>query len=229
MSESYTPADRRPIATREKKWSKATAAWMVRRGISANSISLAGMICGMASGFTLAATSFTVSPAREILWFVSGCLIQLRLSANMLDGMVAVGSGTASPVGELYNEVPDRVSDTFTLCGLGYAAGGLPLAGWVAALLAMFTAYVRAIGKAAGAPQEFCGPMAKPHRMFLATVTSLYCAFAPAAWQPLWSVRGYRGGVPAAILAVIAIGAFITALRRLARVARNLRQAKGSK
>jgi phosphatidylglycerophosphate synthase len=229
MTESYTPADRRPIATREKKGSKAMAAWLVRRGVSANAISVFGMLCGIASGFTLAATTWSDPMVARVLWLASACLVQLRLSANMLDGMVAVGSGTASSVGELYNEVPDRVSDTFTLAGLGYAAGGFPLFGWIAALLAMFTAYVRAIGKVAGAPQEFCGPMAKPHRMFLATVTSLYCAFAPLSWQPHWELAWFRGGVGALVLAVIAIGALITALRRLSRVARNLHQLKGTK
>jgi phosphatidylglycerophosphate synthase len=53
--------------------------------------------------------------------------------------MVAIEAGTASPVGELYNEVPDRVSDTATLIGAGYAVGGHPTLGYVAACLALFT------------------------------------------------------------------------------------------
>ena len=47
----------------------------------------------------------------------------LSLLANLLDGMVAMGRGVASPVGELFNEVADRVSDTAILLGLGWAAG----------------------------------------------------------------------------------------------------------
>lgn len=31
--------------------------------------------------------------------------------ANMLDGMVAIESGRASPLGELYNDAPDRIAE----------------------------------------------------------------------------------------------------------------------
>ena len=42
-------------------------------------------------------------------WLVLAALgIQLRLLCNMLDGMVAVEHGRATPVGALYNDVPDR-------------------------------------------------------------------------------------------------------------------------
>jgi phosphatidylglycerophosphate synthase len=39
----------------------------------------------------------------------------------MLDGMVALASCRDSKVGELYNEVPDRVSDAAVFIGVGYA------------------------------------------------------------------------------------------------------------
>ena len=38
-------------------------------------------------------------------------------------------------MGELYNEVPDRVSDAATLIGLGHAAEGWPVLGFLAAIL----------------------------------------------------------------------------------------------
>jgi len=65
--------------------------------------------------------------------------------------MVAIASGTASPVGELYNDVPDRFSDAATFIGLGFAAGGYPMLGWIAAILAIMTAYVRILGKSLSA------------------------------------------------------------------------------
>ena len=99
--------------------------------------------------------------------------------ANLLDGMVAIGRGVASPVGELFNEVPDRVSDTAVLVGLGVAAGSVWL-GLAAALAAMATAYVRTTARAAGAPSDFGGPMAKQHRMALVTALALWCAVIPA-------------------------------------------------
>jgi phosphatidylglycerophosphate synthase len=215
----YQPTERRPIAARRWPIWQHTATWLARRGVSANSISLAGMVCGMAAGAALAATAYT--PGWELLGFLAGAaFIQLRLLANLLDGMVAIESGRASVVGELYNEVPDRVSDTATLVGAGFAAGGDALLGALAACAAMFTAYIRAMGKAAGAPQEYCGPMAKQQRMALLTVVAVYCGLAPAAWQPTWNGRG----LVAAALVVIALGSLLTAVRRLVRIATNLRK-----
>jgi phosphatidylglycerophosphate synthase len=124
----------------------------------------------------------------------------------------------------LYNEVPDRVSDTAALVGAGYAAGGDVTLGYVAACVALFTAYVRAAGKAAGAPQDFCGPMAKQHRMAVLAGVAVFCGLAPASWQPAWG--GPPGwGLAAAGLLVIAAGGLVTAARRLARTAVHLKKA----
>ena len=62
-----------------------------------------------------------------------------------------------------------------TLIGLGYAALSSPELGYLAACAALFVAYVRATGKATGTEQEFCGPFAKPQRMFVVTVCALWC------------------------------------------------------
>jgi phosphatidylglycerophosphate synthase len=140
----------------------------------------------------------------------------------MLDGMVAIASGRASAVGELFNEVPDRISDTATLVGLGYAVGGNVTLGFTAACVALFTAYARAMGKVAGARQEFCGPMAKQQRMLVATLVALYCGLTPESWQPRWDVSPSSAGLPTAALVLIIVGGLATAVRRLARIARTL-------
>jgi phosphatidylglycerophosphate synthase len=139
----------------------------------------------------------------------------------MLDGMVAIEGGRASPVGELFNEVPDRVSDAATLIGAGYAACGDVVLGFSAACAALFTAYVRAMGKAAGANHEFCGPMAKQQRMFTVTAVAVYCGLAPLDWQPAWAAWPGRG-LMAAALALILLGSLVTVVRRLRRIAATL-------
>lgn len=205
------PADRRPIAARDLGAMQRAAAWLVQRRASANGISLAGMAAALLAGACLAAIP-AAPGAAWALWLGAAVLVQLRLLANLLDGMVAIGRGIASPVGELFNEVPDRVSDTAILAGLGWAAGQ-PALGLAAALAAMATAYVRAVGRAAGAPSDFRGPMAKQHRMALVTATAMWCALAPAAWS---------APVPGAVLWVIVIGAVLTTARRLAGIAKAL-------
>jgi phosphatidylglycerophosphate synthase len=133
--------------------------------------------------------------------------------------MVAVKSGKASPLGEVYNELPDRISDAATLIGAGYAAASIPCLGFVAACVALLIAYIRAIGKIATGRQDYSGPMAKPHRMFVMTLASLFGAAAPAAWQRAdcgWNFM-------AIALGVIILGGIITACHRVARLARALK------
>ena len=216
------PLDRRPIAARDLKVMQAVAAWMAAKGFSANGISVAGMIFGLLGGVALFTTARTPDLWSRGLWVAGAACVQLRLLANLFDGMVAIARGTASKVGELYNEVPDRVSDSAILIGLGYAPGGHVLLGYAAALAAMMTAYVRAVGKGAGAPNEFCGPMAKQQRMFLATMTCLFCAFTPSAWQRV-DVGCCVLGVPAIVLAVIVLGALVTTVRRLLKIGATLK------
>lgn len=206
-------SDRRPIAARNLGVTQRMAAALVARGASPNGISVAGMLAGMVAGLAFAATAW-LPGAAWLFWLLGAVLVQARLMANLLDGMVAIGRGVASPVGELFNEVPDRVSDTAVLVGLGVAADCLSL-GIAAALAAMLTAYIRTTVRAAGAPSDFGGPMAKQHRMALATALAVWCAVIPGEAGGVWPMR--------AVLAVITAGSLLTAWLRLARGAAALR------
>ncbi len=130
--------ERRPMFTREWELSRWLTDWLVRKRVSPNAISLAGLAAGIAAGAALAMSAH--SALGRIGFAVAAVAIVLRGMANVLDGMVAVQRGTASPVGELFNEVPDRVSDTAILIGAGYALGSWPLLGFSAALAAVLTA-----------------------------------------------------------------------------------------
>jgi drug/metabolite transporter (DMT)-like permease len=83
-----------------------------------------------------------------------------------------------------------------------------------AAVLALFTAYVRLLGGALGVTQHFIGPMAKQHRMFTLTVFTL-----------LAGVEAFGGTPPHAMrigLSVIVAGSIVTAFRRTSRIAAEL-------
>ncbi len=209
---SYQIGDRRPLASRGWKTSERIARWLARRGATPNAISIAGMLCGIAAGIMFFETPRVPHP--WIFWLAGAVLVQLRLLANLYDGMVAVLRQIASPVGELFNEVPDRVSDAATLIGFGYAAGSNALLGFVATIFAVFLAYLRAQGKVAGAHQEFCGPMAKQQRMATITIVAIACAIVPSAsdWE-----------VPVFALWLIIAGCIVTVFRRLQRIAAALR------
>src|SRR5438876_10567280 len=97
--------DRRPIATRNRKWAQAATAWLAARNVSPNAISIAGMCACIVAGIALGVTSIDY---HRILWLIAALGAQLRLTANMLDGMVALACGRASETGDPCNEVPAR-------------------------------------------------------------------------------------------------------------------------
>lgn len=147
-------------------------------------------------------------------YLAAALLIQLRLLCNVVDGLVAIEGGKKSPTGALYNEVPDRIADSLIIVGAGYGAG-LPEVGWLAALLAVGTAYIRAMGGALGFEQEFLGPMAKPHRMAVLTAGCLL-----GAVESLVAGTGYA---LKAALVVVAAGSAVTCWIRLRAIAGKLR------
>ncbi|MCM2278866.1 MAG: CDP-alcohol phosphatidyltransferase family protein [Oligoflexia bacterium] len=202
---------RRPVKSRETGWARAIAKRLTRAGITPNLISI------------LSAVFATLGASALVSWpeypgaapFVGAILgIQLRLLCNLFDGMVAVEGGKKSKSGELFNDIPDRISDSVLLVALGYAIPGRelgPALGWAAALAATLTAYVRTLATSAGAPVSFAGPMAKQHRMAVLTLACLAAGITlavkpgatPAAAELLWLG-----------LVVILAGSVLTVLRR---------------
>ena len=217
------PTARRPLATRDARWAKGLAAWLARAGVSPNWISLASLIFAGAGAWAFSALGGTSGGARVALALAAAATIQLRLLANLLDGLVAVEHGRKQATGDLWNEVPDRVADVAFFLGAGYGLADLgatiggealgPLLGWSAAALSLMTAYVRQLGGALGLAQDFRGPMAKQQRMFVLTLGALACAVdARLPWPP--------GTLLAGALALIVLGAAATLVRRLAGIAR---------
>jgi phosphatidylglycerophosphate synthase len=135
----------------------------------------------------------------------------------MLDGLLAVEGHLGSPAGEIWNDLPDRIADPLILVGAGLAVrslpGGLTL-GWLAAPLALLTAYVRVLGGSVGLPQSFAGPMAKPHRMFAITVGCVGSAVESALERP--------PRILYLALALVVAGSAATAVRRTVRIVRQL-------
>lgn len=184
------------------------AAWLIRRGASADGISFASIVFA-----ALGATALLrmPAPAGPLLAAIG---VQLRLVCNLLDGMVALGGGRKSVLGPLWNEFPDRIADSVLIVALGYAAQ-LGWLGWMGALLAALTAYIRATGASLGFGQDFRGPFAKQQRMAVMTLACLV-----AAASPWWS----RAGLALQIASwIIAIGAGLTCITRTRALAVALR------
>jgi phosphatidylglycerophosphate synthase len=216
-SPSAHTCGRRPLRSRDTDWARAAAQRLGTLGVRPNQISLASV--GFAA---LAAGGLGLAPRVEAdlgiaLYLGAALSIQLRLLANLLDGMVVALDGRReSPTGELFNEVPDRVADVLVLVAAGYtvAAGPWPALGWTAAVLALLTAYIRALGTALGAAPRCDGPMAKPQRMAVMTVACLLAALETGlGTRPLALALG---------LGVVIVGGAVTMIRRLRAIAEEL-------
>ncbi|EGU46123.1 CDP-diacylglycerol--glycerol-3-phosphate 3-phosphatidyltransferase-related protein [Vibrio ichthyoenteri ATCC 700023] len=208
--EHQEESNRRPLAVRNISITKRIAVWLSQKNITPNQISLMSIVFA-AVGFAFAA-GYYFWPAP--IWLVLFALmIQMRLLCNLFDGMVAVEGGKKTPAGELFNDVPDRIADPLLIVAAGlvaYSAFAMPLA-WIAALLAVLSAYIRVLGISMDCPADFRGPMAKQHRMALLTVTVLIMAFNQ--WFDfLPSVGLYLMDIA---LATMVLGCAFTCWRRL--------------
>jgi phosphatidylglycerophosphate synthase len=156
------------------------------------------------------------------LLVVGPLLSYLRLWLNMLDGMVALASGKASPRGEILNDLPDRISDVLIFAGVAHSGLNSPFAAYWAAIFALLTAYVGTLGQAVGVQREFSGVMSKPWRMV---------ALHAGAWVTVGLVYWREGQIRFAGLTVldwtcliVIVGCAQTICVRLSRIMRALRQ-----
>jgi len=202
-------ANRRPIAARSHRWAGRAASRLAAGNISPNQISVASAVVAIIG----AALLVWVHQA----WALIACAacIQARLVCNLLDGMVAIEGGKKSPVGALYNEFPDRIADSVLIVALGYAAG-MPWLGWLGALGAALTAYVRLFGGAIGLAQDFRGPFAKQQRMAVMTAGCVIAAAELLLNGTQWAL------LIAAV--IIAAGSLITCGTRTWAIARQLKE-----
>lgn len=205
--------NRRPLASRQTSWAAALTRRLAATSITPNQISMLGMVAALIAGLALWGAGSLDGAGRIILLLIGAIGVQTRLLCNLLDGMVAIEAGRKSPDGAFWNEFPDRVSDALII--LGFALGiGQPALGWAAVALAFLTAYVRELGVGCGAPADYSGPMAKPHRMALITGAIVLTVFAP--------LFGWRDQILTAALWVLVIGTAATVLRRCLNLLRKL-------
>lgn len=168
---------RREIASRNTGWANAATRTLTRWGITPNQISLMSVFFALAGCVLLIGTVAYPGFNKYIAYFLFIVCMQARLLCNLFDGMVAIEGGKKSANGDLYNDMPDRFADALFIVPVGYVAGGFGVElGWLAALLAVTTAYFRWIGAYKTHRHFFNGPMAKQHRMAFLTVTFVVAA-----------------------------------------------------
>lgn len=200
---------RRPLKVRGNQLSKNFARWLSQKSITPNQISILSIFFALFSAlcFILSTQNLSLRP----LWLIAAALfIQARLLCNLFDGMVAIEGGKSTASGELFNDIPDRISDPLIIIAAGYSilssTWGDEL-GWLAALLAILTAYIRTLAVSIGSPSNFTGPMAKQHRMALLTIACIMTAIEFYLWQHDYAML--------LALIIMNIGCLITLIRRM--------------
>ena len=200
---------RREIKSRNTAWARGLAKALAQANVSPNQISVLSVVFA-----AVALLAFIL--ARDNHWYlllaVAG--IQLRLVCNLMDGLVAVEFNKKSKIGDLYNEVPDRIADAIIIIGAGLYCQNHDFAmqiAWANVFLATMTAYVRVLGASLSLGHKFLGPMAKQHRMALITSAALIETFVQA-------------DVIYIALLIMLVGGVITVWRRLSGIATSLEE-----
>lgn len=205
--------ERRPIKSRGAAWASFMAKTLANAGVSPNQVSVLSVVFAFLSG-----ASFYYSTQAQNPWvylLLGALFIQCRLICNLMDGMVAIEHHKKTKSGDIYNDLPDRLADFFILVGVGYGVRSYYAAidlGYVAANIAVLTAYIRVLGASLKTQHFFMGPMAKPHRMALITICALidiglYLSSDTQTFSALYIS-----------LWVIVLGGLLTCLRRLKKI-----------
>lgn len=209
----YQPASRRPIAAFFRKTATLAVRFCVKHNIHPDLISYLSILA--AAG---AALCFYLSAHCRPLLLIAPLLCFLRLWCNMLDGMVALASGKASPRGEIVNELPDRISDLLIFIGIAHSHLANPFLAYWAAILALMTAYIGTLGQAVTGHRRFEGLMSKQHRILVLAIGA-WTAFFLKSTAPLgFSILDWT-------LFLILAGCIQTIIVRLRKMLSELRGA----
>ena len=148
--------------------------WAVRRSVSPDVFTWAGVLSAAAAAVAIAAG----------WWFVVLVLLAGRLAGANLDGAVARARGVSRPWGFVVNEVGDRASDLLMFAGLAVllareqGTAGLVFV-LVAAVVATLPTLASLAGAGAGAPRLNGGPFGKTERCLAVVVLVAVPGLAP--------------------------------------------------
>jgi phosphatidylglycerophosphate synthase len=181
---------------------------LVAAGVSPDAISASAIVLAAAGGACLA-----LSDRVPWLLLIVPIVAAARLIANILDGSVARRIGVARPIGEIWNELGDRVADVLFIGGLALIPSVDPRLALGAVIAALVASYAGLATRAAGGHRLYVGVMAKPGRMIVLAIA------APAAF-----ITG-DGRLLAAAAVVILVGSLVTLGQRLLVAHRELGRA----
>ena len=173
--------------------------------ITADHLNLAGLVSSGMMG-----TLFVFGKNHPTLFLAVPLFVFIRLATNALDGMVARKTGASSAIGEVHNEVLDRISDAVVILSIGMTGlGSMQLSSVVCAFM-MLGSFIGLSSKAAGGRRIYDGVMGKPDRMVVVGALSFIAVWYQSSI--LWNAG----------LGFMAAGALISCLQRYMIARREL-------
>jgi hypothetical protein len=174
---------------RWRNWTHNLGRFLAQHNVTANDISLLGVMFAATAG---AAFYFSLQPDvldRALLLLLAAAAIQLHRLTGRLHTIVSRESVQPRPHAIFY-DLPNRIAEVLILVPAGYAVQNLPFGlelAWSAALLGLFSAYVRQMGS--GVPETRSGVTVKNLPMMLLSAASLLSVFDRMVFLPgimLW-------------------------------------------
>ena len=184
-------------------------------GVTADALTWLSLALAAGSGVALAQGRFGLGALAALV----------SALCDVLDGLVARLGGTASDAGEVLDAGVDRYADFLFLAGVAYFYRQVPwlLVLSLAAVAGSFmVSYATAKAEALGveAPR---GAMRRPERAAYLVLGALLSPFSIRWLEPLPSLGAVMALPMAAAVALVAVVANASAVRRLAATARSLR------
>ena len=183
---------------------------IIRAGVSPDALNYLGVLFGLAAG-----AAFVLG-----MLAAGGWLILLGGVADVFDGRVARARGVSSQFGAFADSTLDRFTESFTFLGLVMYFTGSPLLELATAAAlsgSLLVSYTRARGEAVGVSNT-SGVMQRAERLVLLGLGAIVDPVVTSrmGWRP--------GSLLGAIVAVIAVGAWGTAVYRTAAIANELKR-----
>lgn len=185
-------------------------AGFLRMGATPDHFNLAGLLLGLAAGLLIATGHLEAG----------GWAIALAGVCDIVDGRLARALGLTSAYGKFIDSTLDRFVETFAFLGFAWYLRATPMGAVLAggALAAsLLVSYAQARGETVGVSGSG-GLMQRAERMVLTCVACLFDG--PAAHLLAWP----KDTLVVAVLWIIGIGAFATAVHRTLWIARRLKE-----
>lgn len=194
------------IKPRFQRLLKPVADVLIALRVHPDAINAAGLVIALA----MAAALYLVDRWPALYWVLPlGAF--LRTACNALDGMVARGLEVSSALGEVQNELFDRVSDAAIFLSLGLSGHCDLAVAAVGTAAILINSYLGILGKAAGGKRVYTGILGKADRMILVGVMGIVSFFHPAGLA--WEIVGV----------VVVSATLVSALQRVWAIREDLR------